>query len=139
MTQTRGVRNNNPGNIDHNPKVIWQGELAFDPAIEKRFCRFRTPELGIRALAKTLLTYYNKHGLKTPKAIINRWAPSSENDTGSYASAVARALSVTPDTEINLKNKVTLVSLVIAIIAHENAGFQYPAQVVLDGVSSALE
>ncbi|GEM_PF-3663667 len=39
---TRGVRNNNPGNIDYNPRNQWQGQLRPDPAIEKRFARFDT-------------------------------------------------------------------------------------------------
>ncbi len=51
---TRGIRNNNPGNIDHNPKNKWQGQLQHDPKIEKRFCRFESPEYGIRALMKLL-------------------------------------------------------------------------------------
>ena len=27
-TETRGVRNNNPGNIDYNPANQWQGQLS---------------------------------------------------------------------------------------------------------------
>ncbi|WP_256670890.1 structural protein [Pseudomonas sp. AN3A02] len=83
-TETRGVRNRNPGNIDYVAANYWQGELKPDPAIEKRFARFDTPENGICALGKLLLTYQRKHGLKTVKAIISRWAPSVENDTAAY-------------------------------------------------------
>lgn len=77
MTTARGLRNNNPGNIDHSPANRWQGQLAHDPTIEKRFARFDTPENGIRTLACTLLTYYRKHGLSTVAAIIGRWAPGA--------------------------------------------------------------
>ncbi|HXQ99814.1 MAG TPA: structural protein, partial [Pseudomonas sp.] len=49
---TRGVCNNNPGNIEYHPRNRWEGQLAPDPVIEKRFARFDTPENGIRALAK---------------------------------------------------------------------------------------
>ncbi|OTA21061.1 structural protein [Xenorhabdus beddingii] len=61
---SRGIRNNNPGNIDHNPKNKWQGQLRHDPKIEKRFCRFESPEYGIRALMK-LLSNYHKNGYQT--------------------------------------------------------------------------
>ncbi|MDE9591255.1 structural protein, partial [Xenorhabdus bovienii] len=55
---TRGLRNNNPGNIDHNPANKWQGQLPHDLSIEKRFCRFESPEYGIRALIKLLINYH---------------------------------------------------------------------------------
>jgi len=40
----RGLRNNNPGNIDYNSRNDWQGQLPPDPVIEKRFARFDTPK-----------------------------------------------------------------------------------------------
>lgn len=85
----RGVRSNNPGNIDYNPRNAWQGQLGLEQGVAKpRFARFDTPENGIRALGKLLLTYQRKHGLKTVKAIISRWAPAVENDTAAYVRAV---------------------------------------------------
>ncbi|WP_310740157.1 hypothetical protein [Arsenophonus apicola] len=33
----RGIRNNNPGNIDYNPVNKWQGQLPVDKSIESRF------------------------------------------------------------------------------------------------------
>ncbi|AZF64569.1 structural protein P5, putative [Pseudomonas sp. LBUM920] len=56
ITETRGVRNRNPGNIDYNPANQWQCQLKPDPQIEKRFARFDTPENGIRALVTNLPT-----------------------------------------------------------------------------------
>lgn len=88
-TTHRGFRNNNPGNIDYNPRNQWQGQLPPDPAIEKRFARFDTAENGIRALAKLVLAYRSKdgmpkiggQGIDTVREVLNRWAPSVENDT----------------------------------------------------------
>lgn len=138
MTETRGVRNNNPGNIDHNNANPWQGELPVDKAKESRFARFDTPESGIRALAKTLLTYFNKHKLKTVRSIINRWAPPGENNTTAYIDQVAKFVGVGADDPIDVTKKSTLTLLVVAIIKHENAGFMYPAGMVLEGVERAL-
>jgi hypothetical protein len=85
--QPRGIRNNNPGNIDRNT-TKWQG-MADDQSSDPRFVVFKTPQAGIRALAKILLTYQNHDGLKTVRGIIGRWAPAVENNTSAYVAAVA--------------------------------------------------
>lgn len=136
--EARGVRNRNPGNIDYNPANQWLGQLKHDPAIEKRFARFDTPENGIRALGKLLLTYQRKHGLKTVKAIISRWAPSVENDTDAYVRAVEVNTGTRPGAEIDLTQPAVITGFVKAIIHHENAGYAYPDAVVAEGVRRAL-
>lgn len=138
-TPTRGVRNNNPGNIDYVPANKWRGQLPPNPVLEKRFARFDTPENGIRALGRLLLTYQDKHGLKTVEAIISRWAPSNENNTRAYAEAVAKAVGVTTWANIDLSSAAILRPMVGAIIHHENAGFAYPDAVLVEGVRRALE
>ncbi|NWA25755.1 structural protein [Pseudomonas gingeri] len=136
--ETRGVRNRNPGNIDYSPSNDWQGQLKPDPAIEKRFARFDAAENGIRALGKVLLTYQRKHGLKTVKGIISRWAPSTENDTAAYVRAVEANTSTKPGAEIDLTRPAVMQGFVKAIIHHENAGFAYPDAVLVEGVRRAL-
>lgn len=113
---TRGERNNNPGNIRKGP--AWQG-LAADQSSDTAFAVFTTPEYGIRALGK-LLQNYQSQGFNTVRAIINKYAPSTENNTGAYINAVASALHVSPDAPIDLHDPSTLTSLVNAIIQHEN-------------------
>jgi len=137
--QTRGVRNNNPGNIDYVPANKWRGQLPPNPALEKRFARFDTPENGIRALGKLLLTYQDKHGLKTVKAIISRWAPSVENDTSAYVRAVEVNTGTKPGANVDLRATSVMQGFVKAIIHHENAGFAYPDAVLAEGVRRALE
>lgn len=138
----RGIRNNNPGNIDFSKANNWLGQLPFDPAIEGRFARFDSPQHGIRALAKTLLSYQRKHGLKTLAAMIGRWAPTSENNTSAYARAVeARLLveqGVQPGADIDLQSRPLLVCLVQAIIHHENGTNPYSQQMVEEGVAQAF-
>lgn len=90
--QPRGIRNNNPGNIVWSARNNWQGQLPHNPKVEPRFARFDTAHNGIRALAKLLLNYRKVHGLRTVESLIARWAPSNENDTRAYATAVARAM-----------------------------------------------
>lgn len=139
--QTRGVRNNNPGNIDYNPRNDWQGQLGLElkvGASTPRFARFDTPENGIRALGKLIRNYQNKHGLKTVEQIIARWAPSNENNTRSYAEAVAKALEVTPSDIINVNRIAVLRPLVEAIIRHENGYNPYAGGEIDEGVRRSL-
>lgn len=139
MSTPRGIRNNNPGNIDYNPANAWQGQLKPDSAIEARFARFDTPENGIRALGKLLQTYQRKYGLKTVQAIISRWAPSKENDTAAYVRSVESKIpGAKPGAEIAVSSPPILRAFVSAIIEHENANYQYPASVIDEGVRRAL-
>lgn len=95
----RGIRSNNPGNIDFNKANDWLGQLPFDPLIESRFARFDKPENGIRALGKLLRNYRTKYGLDTVKGLINLWAPSNENDTAAYVAAVKTVSSRQPPSQ----------------------------------------
>ncbi|MEX5341419.1 structural protein P5 [Pseudomonas sp. I2] len=143
----RGIRNNNPGNIDFNPRNAWQGQLGLEMGVAKpRFARFDTPENGIRALGKLLINYRGKDGMPgvggkgidTVLETINRWAPANENDTQAYASAVAKRLGVRTTAPINIKDPATLRVFVESIIIHENGGNPYKATVIDEGVRRAL-
>lgn len=147
MATPRGVRNNNPGNIDFNPRNAWQGQLGLEVGVAKpRFARFDEPENGIRALGKLLINYRGKDGMlgvggkgiDTVFETINRWAPSNENDTQAYAAAVAKRLGVRTTDPINIKDPATLREMVVGIIVHENGGNPYPDQVIDEGVRRAL-
>lgn len=132
--QTRGERNNNPGNI-RKTSIRWLGEiLGNDIGFEK----FDTPEHGIRALAKILLTYQDKYKLRTINEIISRWAPKSENNTGVYINFVAFRTKLLADTILDLHNRSILCSLVTAIIEFENGRLSYSQIQILDGIDMAL-
>ncbi|MDZ4813078.1 MAG: hypothetical protein SGI99_10760 [Pseudomonadota bacterium] len=114
----RGIRNNNPGNIDYSDRYQWQGLDA--PASDGRFCRFKSAPDGIRALARTLITYDKKHKINTIRGIINRWAPSVENNTNAYVEQVTKASGLDADQRLDLQSYAHLVEIVKAIINHEN-------------------
>lgn len=138
MSVARGIRNNNPGNIDYNPINNWHGQLKVDKTIEPRFCRFDSPENGIRALGKLLQTYQSKYCLKTVKDIINRWAPATENNTNAYVKSVEAYTNTKPGAEIDLREHDILKGMVKAIIRHENANYEYPDTILSEGVRRAL-
>ncbi len=113
----RGIRNNNPGNIRLSTS-LWQGQsLVQEDGV---FVEFITPLYGLRALMRTLLTYYLKYELNTVLSIINRYAPPYENATDTYIYAVEKALNVKRTDKIDLRSKDMLISLTQAIVLHEN-------------------
>lgn len=147
MTASRGIRNNNPGNIDFNPRNKWQGQIGLEVGVPRpRFARFDEPENGIRALGKLLLNYRGKDGLPgvggpgidTVRETVNRWAPGHENDTEAYIASVAKALGVQANTVIDVRLPKVLRVMVVSIITHENGGQPYKAEVIDEGVRRAL-
>ncbi|MDR2886334.1 MAG: structural protein P5 [Rikenellaceae bacterium] len=83
---SRGLRNNNPGNIRLGADT-WRGEVT--PSDDPVFRRFASMAWGYRAMFMVLDTYRRRYGLRTVSGLIGRWAPPSENDTGAYAALVA--------------------------------------------------
>jgi hypothetical protein len=133
--RSRGWRNRNPGNIEHNPANKWQG--LDDPPSDGRFCRFRSHAFGIRALAVLLITYQDRHGLRTIEGIIRRWAPATENDTLAYMAAVARRMGRGLRDTLDLHRHADLRPLVEAIIAHELGGQPYDDATLDEGLRLA--
>lgn len=116
INMTRGLRNNNPGNIRHGSNK-WQG--ASPDKNDASFVTFLTPEYGIRALAVLVRNYMTKHKIDTVTGIISRWAPSNENDTTAYINSVAKKTGFKPDEKLT-PTPDTLIKLAKAIIHHEN-------------------
>lgn len=118
----RGIRNNNPGNIRRNGDP-WQGLAERQGDVE--FFTFKTPIYGIRALARTLIAYQDKHGLRTIRQILNRWAPPVENNTNAYVRAVLAQTGFDGDQQLDMHRFDHLKPLLTAIIQHENGQQPY--------------
>lgn len=130
----RGVRNNNPGNLEASSSNPWIGQTGSDG----RFAKFETPEHGIRALGRNLISY-QRQGIDTVGEIINRLAPPSDNnDTAAYIKAVCAQLGVTANQPLDASNPDTLQALCAAIIKHENGSQPYSQDQLSTGVSAAL-
>lgn len=128
---TRGIRNNNPGNIRVS-KDQWEGMTGDDGA----FVTFDSPESGVRALGKNLLSYGHQ-GYDSIEKIINRWAPPNENDTQAYIDSVVAATGIPATQSLDLSDPDTLSSLAQAISFHET-GSRYDPEVYQQGVARAL-
>lgn len=128
----RGIRNNNPGNIRHGSSN-WQGMSATQT--DSEYIQFDNPVYGIRAIAKLLKNYQSRYGLNTIQEIISRWAPPSENVTGSYVKHVAEVAGVHPEQEIQIADYLRPV--VMTIIQHENGKQPYTVEQIEKGISLA--
>jgi hypothetical protein len=113
----KGVRNNNPGNIEKT-KGLWKGEIPHQQNTDSRFKQFYNYVYGIRALIINIKSYYKK-GFRTIRQIINRWAPPGENNTELYIKYVSGYTGVSENIPIHY-NKQTIKRLVEAIIIKEN-------------------
>ena len=93
----RGLRNRNPGNIRRSA-VRYKGKTESDDAA---FKTFDSTAWGYRAM-------------------IARWDPPSENDTGAYLRTVVRRSGVDPDAEIDTRDGPTMTRIAAAMARVEN-------------------
>lgn len=100
---------NNPGNI--RPIGATSG-----------FMSYPTPQAGIQAIDKNLLTYQDVHGINTIAGVISRWAPPSENDTGRLILQASERTGYAPDQPIDLHDPLVLANVRHAIIDQEQGG-----------------
>lgn len=71
---------NNPFNIRFKSFNKWLGQVGHT----RGFCDFSSFDYGVRAACILIMRSYRKKDVLTISEIVNRFAPSSENDTGKY-------------------------------------------------------
>ena len=114
---SRGLRNNNPGNIRQST-VRYRGETV--PSTDPAFKQFETIIWGYRALFVLLYTYQKKHGLDTLKSMIERYAPPTENNTGAYLKAVCKGAGVPDDRPLDTLDGSVMIPVACAMSRVEN-------------------
>lgn len=138
----RGIRNNNPGNVDYSNHVNWLGQIGLEEGPDARFIVFATMRYGIRCLAKILLNYVKIDKIEsTVQTLVSRWAPGNENNTTAYVNEVCEVLGVEPNFPINLNDLTILENFVKAIIIQEcgEEGFELiTPDEITDGINLAL-
>lgn len=141
--KVRGYRNNNPGNIERTSDR-WQG-MSEDQSGDPRFIVFDRPKWGIRAIARTLITYQDsrraKDGSEIDSAyeIIERWAPEEDgNNADAYANFIASKLKRAADDEtLDVYDYETMKTIVTAIITMEIGSNPYDPKVIDNGLRLA--
>lgn len=138
----RGIRNNNPGNIEfyNQPGASIENKGG-------RFASFSTPEQGINAMSKQLDLYYTGKSrnvtkpINTIQDIITTWAPPKnskgqvENNTPAYIAAVAKSMGVSPTAKLNLGDPNTKAALMSAMITQENGSNPYTREQYIAGIT----
>lgn len=126
----RGVRNRNPGNIRRS-SIVWRNSFQTQAACEAAgrvwdadFVVFFAMPDGERGIGHILEQYASADGINTCGGIANRYAPPSENDSASYANALAADLGVAPDTIIDVNS--SLPQLAASIMKRETGYVEDP-------------
>lgn len=114
---SRGLRNNNPGNIRRS-RVRYKGEVR--PSRDPDFKEFSTMAYGYRAVFVLLDTYRSRYGLTTIRQMLNRYAPPTENFTEGYVRFVADYAGVMPDEVIDTRSEKDMIPIVAAMSKIEN-------------------
>lgn len=120
QTLTRGMRNNNPLNIEKGNN--WQGERSQQS--DRRFEEFISLEYGLRAGFRILKKYISRpprgYGQDTLTRIISRWAPPTENATDRYIDFVATRAGISKSEKIRWEDKAKLCRIVQAMCIMES-------------------
>ncbi|HBH4386763.1 TPA: lytic transglycosylase domain-containing protein [Escherichia coli] len=113
---SRGIRNNNPGNLN----FAGQKGATLESGPNARFASFPTMLEGIAALDRQVMLYL-KRGKNTIDQIIDIYAPSSDgNNTSSYKSYLSRYTGLGVKEKIDGSNFDVMKKLIQGIINHEN-------------------
>lgn len=111
----RGVRNNNPGNLN----FAGQAGATKEGGANGRFAVFGSMRQGVAALVKQIGLYVGR-GKNTIRKIIETYAPAFENNTQAYIAAVSKAVGLGSDEPLDINNANQVMALVRAITDHEN-------------------
>ena len=125
----------NPGNL-RKSAVRWLGEKD----TTSDFSEFENPTYGVRAMAKTLMTYQNKHKISTIRDIVNKYAPTSDkNNVESYIKFISNKTGIAPTAKLNLNDKTVLMPLMEAMIEQEVGKENVPTKKEIDdGIKMAF-
>lgn len=127
----RGIRNNNPLNIEFSTRNNWQGQVGSDG----RFCIFQDDKYGFRAATRVLRSY-QKRGINTIQSIVHTFAPSHENDSDHYANMVAKWSGYDKNKMLDVRND-DVAAKVIKAMARMEVGHKYTIGEVMEGVKLA--
>jgi hypothetical protein len=131
----RGLRNNNPGNIEYGQFAKAHGATGVES--QGRFALFDSAQAGLNALA-ALLRKYGNQGIDTVRGIISKYAPASDGNPASYMASVAKKLGVGLDSKLNLSDAGVLSGLMGSIVQFENGRNPYSGEMLSLAAKTAL-
>lgn len=118
LTMTRGLRNNNPGNIIIT-NIPWLGKKVQNT--DGHFEQFISLRYGCRALLLNLESAIRIHQLNTIDKIIAAYAPNNENNTEDYCKSVCAITGISSTEPIHATDIDKICSIAHAICIVENS------------------
>ncbi|HEJ7052516.1 TPA: hypothetical protein SMF43_001460 [Serratia marcescens] len=112
----RGIRNNNPGNLNYAK----QSGATKESGPNGRFAVFNSMTEGISALYKQIQLYFRR-GTDTISEIVNKYAPASDNNNVmAYINSLVKATGKGAHESLANSDMSTIFRLLKGIISHEN-------------------
>ncbi|MCP1290936.1 hypothetical protein NK214_12120 [Chromobacterium sp. S0633] len=130
----RGIRNNNPGNL----QFVGQAGARKEPGAAGRFAVYDTPQQGLDALAIQIKRYANA-GKNSVRSIIEQFAPRNENNTESYIAGVAKHLGVSDTAPLDFSRRDVMSSVMDAIVRKENGKNPYQRKMLDASAAAAVD
>lgn len=123
----RGMRNNNPGNLNY----VGQAGASKESGNNGRFAVFKTMEEGSAALADQLYRY-TKKGTDTIQKIIEKYAPKNENNTKAYIEAVSKSLKMSPTDIVDFERNPQLMKKLMEAVIKMEVGAKHAKDAKID-------
>lgn len=112
----RGIRNNNPGNLNYAK----QSGAIKESGPNGRFAVFNSMTEGVSALYKQIQLYFQR-GTDTISEIVNKYAPASDNNNVmAYINSLVKATGKGAHESLASSDMSTIFNLLKGIISHEN-------------------
>lgn len=129
-TKPRGIRNNNPGNLN----FAGQAGATKESGENGRFAVFSSMQDGIAALHRQLKLYFSR-GVDTVEKIVNKYAPASDdNNVSAYIKQLVGATGKQADEKIDSGDQETVFKLIRGIVNHENGKGYVSDRDILSGI-----
>ncbi|UAN57991.1 lytic transglycosylase [Serratia sp. JSRIV004] len=137
----RGIRNNNPGNLN----FVGQSGATLETHATPRFARFESAFEGFTALGKQIKAYYTGTSkaagyqkLQSVEDIISRFAPPKENNTQKYIDKLSKMMGVGRGETLNIHDPQVLAMLMNGITQIENGKNPYAPEMVLKAAQATV-
>ncbi|MGC1062807.1 hypothetical protein WKH44_16015 [Pantoea agglomerans] len=129
-TKPRGIRNNNPGNLN----FAGQAGATKEGGENGRFAVFESMRDGISALYKQIQLYFSR-GVNTIESVVNKYAPAEDNNNvQAYIKQLVGATGKQADEKLSGEDTETVFKLIRGIINHENGKGYVSDQDIISGI-----
>lgn len=126
----RGIRNNNPGNLN----FAGQSGAQKEEGPNGRFAVFKSMTAGVAALYRQIQLYASR-GINTIAKIVNKYAPAADNNNvGAYIRALMGATGKDANEALDTSDMQTMMALLRGIINHENGKGHVSDDQIFEGI-----